>query len=103
MKAVLIKQRGSLHPIDDRGMELMAKIAEGGEVKVEISTPRNLRQLRLYWAIIHFCQEHCELFEGQDEEIIHISLKLATGLVRTFVDRETGHIGWVPKSISMES
>jgi hypothetical protein len=41
---------------------------------------------------------HAPRFEGVPLEKIHVALKLATGLVDTFVDAETGRVCYVPKS-----
>lgn len=53
--------------------------------------------------MLKLLSEHTETFAGKDKEIISIALKLATGLVRTFIDEETGKAIMVPLSISFAS
>lgn len=92
----------TLVPVDDRSLTAFSKIPEGQDVLIEIkSRPRSLRHLRLYWAIIRFLQEN--VFEGKDEEIIHLAVKKATGLVYMFKDIDTGEIMFGEKSINFES
>src|SRR6266700_586260 len=90
-----------LFATDEQGAELLAHVK--GQCKCEITTPRNPRHHRLLFAIMKFLRTHCEDFAHNDEEIILIKLKLATGLVRVFVNKETGEVGWVPKSIAFAS
>src|SRR6266702_6241273 len=102
MRAVVKKKNNALHPVDDRSLKFFSRIPEGKNVLVEInSRPRNLRHLRLYWAIVRFLQQH--VFEHKDEEIIHLSIKLATGLVYMFRNVDTGDILFGPKSISFNN
>ena len=74
MRVVVKKKNNALHPVDDRSLKFISRIPEGKDVLVEInSRPRNLRHLRLYWAIVRFLQEH--VFEHKDKEIIHLAIK----------------------------
>src|SRR5215813_3454887 len=102
MRVILHKRRGALCPTDDRSKAALDKIKDGKEVVVEInSRPRNLRHLRLYWAIVHFLSEN--VFEHRDEEVVHLALKKATGLVYMFVDKNTGEIMFGEKSIAFDA
>ncbi len=102
MRAVVKKKNNALHPVDDRSLHFISRIPEGKDVLVEInSRPRNLRHLRLYWAIVRFLQEN--VFEHKDKEIIHLAIKKATGLVYMFRDVDTGDILFGEKSISFEN
>jgi hypothetical protein len=76
---------------------------DGRDCMVHLSAPRNVRHHKLYWALIRFIREHTDQFAGHDDEIIHTSLKLATGYVKTFIDTETGKAVMVPRSIAFES
>lgn len=110
MKIVCRKSNGALLPVDEEGIEALAKVRDGRDVMVEFKQARNPRFHRLYWALIAFIKLHAidhatgdSLFETADVEMIHIALKLATGLVKTFVDNETGRAISVPLSINFES
>ena len=61
---------------------------------------RNPRHHRLYWAIVRFVGEHVEQFHGKDRDLVSTALKLAVGLVRVYVDQDTGTTIMVPKSIA---
>jgi hypothetical protein len=90
-----------LFPVDEDGVELLhRKIKDGKQVAVAVTQRRNPRHHRLYFAILKFLSEHTETFAGRDPEIISTAVKLATGLVKTFVDVETGRPVMVPLSIS---
>jgi hypothetical protein len=98
---VIMRKRGnSLVPVDDQGLELLAKLKDGRDVGCTIVAHRNPRHHRLYFAMLKFLSEHTDTFAGRDPEIISTALKLATGLVRTYVNQDTGETIMVPKSIS---
>lgn len=109
MKIVCRKRGSTLTAVDDEGREALAKVRDDRDVMVEFRQARNPRHHRLYFAMIKFIKEHAvtpsgeSLFENADVEMIHIALKLATGLVRTFVDCDTGKTVSVPMSIAFES
>ena len=100
MKAVMRKRGASLVIVDEEGLEALRAVPDGRDVMVEFKRSRNPRHHRLYWALIHFVSLHCPRFEGVPLDKIHVALKLATGFVDTFVDAETGHACFVPKSIA---
>lgn len=100
MEIILRKKGNSLIPVDELGCEVLAKIKEGRDVGCDVIQRRNPRHHRLYWAMLKLLSEHTDIFAGQDTEIISIALKLATGLVKAFVDQETGKMVMVPLSIS---
>jgi hypothetical protein len=82
MRAILRKKGQALIPVDERGHSLLAKIKEGKEVKVEVRQSRNLRHLRLYWAMVDFLREHVDEFASATDEAIHVALKQELGLGR---------------------
>ena len=101
MTEIILRKRGaSLVAVDDQGRELLAKLKDNRDVGCTIVAHRNPRHHRLYWAIIKFLSEHADMFANTDTEVISVALKLATGLVRVFVDQDTGKTVMVPKSIS---
>ena len=100
MEVILRKRGASLVPVDDQGRELLAKLKDNRDVGCTIVAHRNPRHHRLYWAMLKLLSEHTELFDRKNTELISIALKLATGLVRTFVNQDTGETVLVPLSIS---
>lgn len=101
MTEAIFQRRGmSLVPVDDQGRELLEKIKEGREVGCDIVRRRNPRHHRLYWAIVQFVQMHCPRFHDIPLHKIHTMLKLATGLVDTFIDAETGETFYTVRSIA---
>jgi hypothetical protein len=102
-KIICRKVGRTLVPVDDEGFDALAKVREGRDVTVEFKTPRNPRHHRLFFAIIKFVQDHSERMAGASPDQIKTALKLATGYVETYVDRETGEACYVPKSIAWES
>lgn len=77
MKLICIRDLGTLRPVDDRGRELLSKLKLGFQYQVEVKRPRNLQQLRLYWALMHliFPQQSRYL----NEEDLSDAIKCAVG------------------------
>lgn len=103
MKIVCRKQAGKLVPVDDEGIEALAKVKDGRDVTVEFKTPRNPRHHRLFFALIQFVRMHSERMSSATTDQIKTALKIATGLVDTFVDCQTGKSVMVPRSIAFDS
>ncbi len=109
MEAVFIKRRAlsagevGLFAVDDEGRELLAKIKDEKQVKADVVQSRHIKHHRLYWAMVKLLKEQAPIFETADMEAIHVAIKLATGLVKTFVDAETGQTIMVPLSTSFAS
>lgn len=111
MTKIVCRKRGAtLSAVDDEGRAALARVRDDRDVVVEFTQSRNPRHLRLYFAMVRFIKEHAviretgeSLFESADTETVHIALKLATGLVRTFVDCDTGKAVSVPLSVAFEA
>lgn len=104
------KHNGRLIPSSEEALEAMIALKDGHDVMVSFHTARNPRHHKLYFALIRLMKEHAvhrvtgeSLFAEADTETIHTALKIATGLVRTFVDCDTGKTVMVPLSIAFES
>jgi hypothetical protein len=97
------KQGRFLIPVDDEGLEVLAKLKDGRDVLVDVTAPRSVRHHRLFFAICKFVQMHCELFSDASIEEIKDALKLATGLVQRYVSTETAQTYYVCKSISFSA
>jgi hypothetical protein len=106
MPKIILKRREArageigLFPADARADEVCAKIKLGNEATADVRNARNTRQLKLFWVIVDFVSEHCELFEGRVKDDIAEALKIATGLVRRCIDIETGEVTNIVRSIA---
>jgi hypothetical protein len=100
MRKSVLAGRAALVPVDDDGCALLAKLKDGRDVGVTVTQHRNPRHHRLYWAMLKFIRDHTDTFEGKDLKIISTAVKLATGLVDSFVNQNTGETVLVPKSIA---
>lgn len=102
-KIVCRKRGRSLVPVDEDGIALFDKLKDGRDITVEIKVSRNPRHHRLFFAIIKFVQQHCEIMSDRSIDEIKDAVKLATGYVKRFVDTDTAQTFYVVKSISWES
>jgi hypothetical protein len=106
MRKSVLAGRAALVPVDDQGMELMARLKDGRDVGVTVSQHRNPRHHRLFFAIIKFVKLHAvdrrgnSLFETTDTETVTDAIKIATGHVKRFIDLETGQTSLRPSSIA---
>ena len=58
MTAFLARKRlGALHPVDERGQELLRGIGQNEVVRVEVKRARHVRRFRLYWSIVSLAWE----------------------------------------------
>lgn len=73
-----------LQPSDDAAREALAGIPLGSVVAVDVSRPRNVKFLRLYWAM---CQAIASSIGAQRETISDV-LKLRTGHVRVIKTKD---------------
>jgi hypothetical protein len=100
MRKVVLVNGPALVPVDDEGRALLERIKTNRDVGVTVTAHRNPRHHRLYWAMLKFIRDHTDTFEGKDLKIISTAVKLATGLVDSFVNQNTGETVLVPKSIA---
>ena len=79
----MVRKGHTLVPQMDMDDEQIVAIPEGGVVRVEIKSTRNLDRLRAYWAMLHECVEAtgCQ----PTKEILHKEIKLANGFVDQFI------------------
>ena len=89
-----------LFPVDDEGAELFRKLKLNRDVHADVKQRRNMRQHRLFFAILQFVKEHCALFESRSIDEIKDAVKLACGLADKYIDQEDGKTYYVLKSIS---
>ena len=84
-----------LHPDGDEAVAEFLKIPIGKQLRGEISQPRNLQRLKLYWVLCHRIANAT----GMEAEQVSDVLKLSTGHFSTFRSKKWGAVR-LPKSIS---
>jgi len=89
-----VKNGGFLAPVDDDGLNAMAKISQGEVVTVELTRPRNGRWHNMYWHLCGLLLDNSDGQYGSTKEAASGFLKIAVGHVTS--DGE-------PRSISFES
>lgn len=58
MKGVFTRTIGGLRPADDAAEKILAKQPIGRDVLVDVSRPRSLPQMRLYWSVLALVWEN---------------------------------------------
>lgn len=96
-KAMFVRTTAGLAPADDSGKEALHGVAIGSIVMCEVSRPRNLRHLRLYWAL---CGSIADSIGAQRENVSDV-IKLRTGHYTTV--RTKSEFLRFPKSISFSA
>lgn len=94
-KAFFKRTMTGLVPEDDRALASLRGVRIGESVAVEVSKPRNIKLLRLYWAMVG---KIANAVDVPDRAIDHI-LKIETGHT-TPVKRASGEVVLVPGSIA---
>jgi hypothetical protein len=100
MKAVFRKSGlSSLTPVDHAAVHALSKIKPDQQVLCEIKRPRNIRQHRLWWALM---QKIADNMDGDfSAETVCQVIKIRAGHVQV-VRTRTGEV-FIPKSISFGS
>ena len=94
MKALFVRTLHGLMPEDEQGLAALRGVKIGSSVQIEVSRPRNIQHLRLYWNLVSVIAESI----GAEAETVSDVLKLRTGHVRTIQTKQG--IVRLPKSIS---
>lgn len=84
MKFLARKQFGTLRPIDEAGEDALRKIKNGATIQVEIKQPRNVKFLRLYWALIGLVWDNLDHAVYPTPENLSDRLKIALGVCTHF-------------------
>jgi hypothetical protein len=97
---IAIKKLGSLRPVDQMGIDAIAKLKEGEQVTVECKRARNGKQHRLYWALMN-------LIYGQQSryatlEQMSNAIKCAVGYCDE-IETKGGKVLVIPKSIAFHA
>ena len=98
-KATFTRKGNALYPLDDEALEVVRAIKEGSTCIADVRGARNIRQLRLYNALLKMLVEG-GVFENRDDADLEI--KTAIHAYDTFVNKD-GIAFHVPKSFSFQS
>lgn len=94
---IMRKTLGGLRPVDQVGLEILDRIPPGGEVRVEITRPRNLLHHRKWFALLQAIYPHQVLYPTMDSFIAAVKCALGYGETVKLPD---GRTVIVPGSIS---
>ena len=94
MRIQFVKNGGFLAPVDDDGLNALAKIPQGELVTVELTRPRNPRWHNMYWHLVGLLLDNSDGQYGSTKEAVSDFLKIAA----SHVDADGN-----PRSISFES
>lgn len=96
------KHLGALRPLDEHGEQILRKIPQGADVRVEVTVPRNVQHHRLFWALATAVWKTLPHGLGNQyptvEDVVG-ALKVYTGHCRTIV-LSGGMVAKIPKSIA---
>ena len=81
MRIQLVKNGGFLAPVDDDGLNALAKIPQGELVTVELTRPRNPRWHNMYWHLCGLLLDNSDGQYGPTKESVSDFLKIAVGHV----------------------
>lgn len=99
-KAPFVRRGMGLFPASPEAQEIVSSIKDGSECLGEFRSVRNIRQLRLFFAMLHVIVENTDFFETIDQA--KQAIKLATHEADIVID-ETGKVFYVLRSIALES
>lgn len=100
MRSIWRRRGRCLYPASEEAEKLLCRLGDGGECLGEFKVPRNLRQLRLYWAIMAVLVEHGVF---ATEEAASSATKIELRHVDIVVIPHTGRTHLVPKHINFAS
>ena len=85
---------------DERAERAFSRLKDGQDVIVQVTSPRNVRALRWYWALLQKIHANQEKYPSVGA--LHIAFKMACGLVFEVINPATGEVSVVPDSIRFE-
>jgi hypothetical protein len=91
------RKLGSLRPIDPTSAEILERIPQDEDVKVEITRPRNVRHHRKFFALLNAIYPHQDTYPTRDSFRAAISTALGFGETVKLPD---GRTIIIPHSIS---
>ena len=94
-----------LRPSDDESAELLRKIAPGQPMRWTVHPKRNVRQHRLYWALVNLAHDNLPediAANWPTPELLSDGIKMACGLVEPRLNPKTGDTFLKLKSIAFD-
>lgn len=101
MKAVFIKQLGTLRPVDVHGAGILSKIKNGAQVMVEVKQSRNTAHHRKMFALLNTVYDNTDERFPSVEAVLTV-VKIMVGHRDTVIDKN-GNPFYCPKSINFAS
>jgi hypothetical protein len=86
-------------PVGADSIEYLRSIEEGAEFIAETHGARNIRQLRLFWALVEVVVEATDI----SKTVVKKDLAISLGFTETWMSPITGKIHIEAKSIAVES
>jgi hypothetical protein len=99
-KAIWVRRGRCFYPASDEAEEQLRSTKDGAEVFGEFKAPRNIKNHRLYWALMKILVDH-NVFPSL--EAASDVVKIACGHVDMRIAPDTGEVFMAPKSISFAS
>jgi hypothetical protein len=99
---ILYKDRGALWPAGDDDRVALGRLDSRKPVKAKLSMARNLRRLRLYWAVINRVAENHPFYSLAGSDPLHEYIKMRLGLVDCVVYHD-GSTRLKPRSIALDA
>lgn len=97
---IAIKKLATLRPVDQSGVDRIAKLREGQQVEIQIKQARNGRQHRLYWAMIGLVYHQQNRYATQEQ--LSNAIKCAVGWCDE-IELSSGKVMVTPRSISFSN
>lgn len=101
MDLYLTRTINGLVASDDAGVASLRKIKLGKVVRVEITTPRNIKHHRKFFALLNTVWQACGQWETVEDLLVELKIRL--GIVKDVAMRESGEIVKIVGSISFAS
>lgn len=97
---VALKKLGSIRPVDQVGIDILAKLREGEQVMVEVKRARNGKQHRLYWALMNLIYSQQSRYATLEQ--LSNAIKCAVGYCDE-IETKGGKVLVIPKSIAFHA
>ena len=98
---LMMKMEDGLHPADDEARQAIRQVPENSIVKVKVSVPRNVRQFRLYHAMVNVVFQHqMEPKAYATREDLRAGISIALGHCHEVRNARTGAMSLMPNSTS---
>lgn len=100
-EGVFMRRGGVILPVDPNAEEMLLALKDGGQFMGEFKAARNVRQFRLWWALMQKLSENNAIFESKEHASNQI--KLGIGHFERSFNVYTGELTEEPLSIRWQS